>query len=91
MVESTMPNVKRTFTLPDEISQNLDETIPSRERSKFIAVLLQDGLRERKRQDLMNLLDGLPRKKVSDGLLSEDMLREIRDGRAQEILDNSQP
>jgi hypothetical protein len=86
-----MPNVKRTFTLPDGISKELDAAIPSRERSKFIAVLLQDGLREKKRQDLMNLLDGLPRKKTSDGVLSEDVLREIRDGRAQNILDNSQP
>ncbi len=85
-----MPSIKRTFTLPDEISRDLDKAIPSRERSKFIAVLLKDGLREKKRQELMDLLNGLPRKKSSDGILSEDVLREIRDGRAQEILANNQ-
>lgn len=84
-----MGNVKRTFTLPDEVSQELDEAIPNRERSKFLAVTLQEALRQRKRGELMELLDDLPRNKASDGVQAEDVLREIRDERAQEILDNS--
>lgn len=38
---------------------------------------------------LLELLNTLPRKKVQDGVRSEDLLREVRDTRSQEILDNS--
>lgn len=85
-----MANVKRTFTLPDEISEELDAAIPSRERSKFIARTLKEALRKKKQGELMRLLDDLPRKHEPDGILAEDVLRDIRDGRAQEILDNGQ-
>ncbi|MBT8410896.1 MAG: hypothetical protein KJP02_03735 [Octadecabacter sp.] len=84
-----MATTKRTFSIPEEISDELDAAIPSRERSKFIAITLQEALRNRKRQELMELLDALPRSKTPDGRLSEDILRDIRDTRAQDILDNS--
>jgi metal-responsive CopG/Arc/MetJ family transcriptional regulator len=84
-----MPNVKRTFTLPDEVSTQLNEVIPNKERSKFISSSLRDALRERKKSDLLDLLANMPRKKNPNGLKSEDVLREIRSGRAQEILANS--
>ena len=87
----TMGNVKRTFTLPDEVSQELDEVIPNRERSKFIAATLQEALRQKKRDELMRLLDNLPRDTSLDGVQAEDVLREIRDTRADEILSNSRP
>lgn len=86
-----MGNVKRTFTLPDEVSQELDEVIPNRERSKFIAATLQEALRQKKRDELMKLLDDMPRDKTLDGVQSEDVLREIRDTRADEVLSNSRP
>ena len=86
-----MGNIKRTFTLPDEVSQELDEVIPNRERSKFIATTLQEALRQKKRDELMKLLDDMPRDKTLDGVQAEDVLREIRDTRADEILSNSRP
>lgn len=86
-----MGNVKRTFTLPDEVSQELDEVIPNRERSKFIATTLQKALRQKKRDELMKLLDDMPRDKAVDGVQSEDVLREIRDTRADEILSHARP
>lgn len=82
---------KRTFTLPEEVSQDLDETIPSRERSKFVAVTLREALRKKKHEELLSLLDTFPRKKDPDGRLSEDVLREIREGRAHQLIDNIQP
>lgn len=84
-----MSTTKRTFSIPEEISDELDAAIPSRERSKFIAITLQEALRNRKRQDLMDLLDELPRSKTPDGRRAEDILRDIRDTRPQDILDNS--
>jgi len=44
-----MPNVKRTFTLPGEVSAHLDEAIPNKERSRFISTSLREALHERKK------------------------------------------
>jgi len=84
-----MPNVKRTFTLPDDVSAQLDEAIPNKERSKFIASSLRDALRQRKKEELLGLLSNIPRKANPDGLKSEDVLREIRSNRAKEVIANS--
>ena len=84
-----MPNVKRTFTLPNDVSTQLDEVIPNKEKSKFISSSLRNALRERKKKNLLKLLSDIPRKSNSEGLKSEDVLREIRLSRAQEIITNS--
>jgi len=84
-----MPNVKRTFTLPDDVSAQLDEAIPNKERSKFISISLREALRERKKKELLDLLSNMPRKPNPEGVKSEDILTEIRSGRAQEITANS--
>ena len=84
-----MPNVKRTFSIPADVSAELDDTVPNKERSKFIASSLREALRERKRQALLELLAGMPGQENPDGIKSEDVLREIRSGRADEILSNS--
>ena len=85
-----MANVKRTFTLPDVISAELDATIPNRQRSKFIATTVQEALRNRKQAKLMKFLETMPHSKKVDGILAEDVLHEMRQKRAQEILDHAQ-
>lgn len=84
-----MPNVKRTFSIPDDLSAELDVVVPNKERSKFIASSLREALRERKREELLELLSNIPRKENPDGIKSEDVLREIRSNRADEIISNS--
>jgi len=84
-----MASVRRTFTLPEAVSTELDDEVPNRERSAFIARSLERALQERKREKLLKLLDTLPRKANPEGLRSEDVLREIRDTRANDILDAS--
>ena len=84
-----MPNVKRTFTIPDDISSKLDETIPNRERSKFIAITLREALKDRKRKELLAMLDNIEPKKNPTNIASEDIMRKIRSERAQEIVSNS--
>jgi metal-responsive CopG/Arc/MetJ family transcriptional regulator len=84
-----MPNVKRTFTLPDEVSTQLNEVIPNKERSKFISSSLREALRERKKNDLLSLLANMPRKENPNDLKSEEILSEIRSCRANEIIANS--
>ena len=87
--EYVMPNVKRTFSIPDDISVELDKAVPNKERSKFIASSLREALRERKRDELLHLLSNMPRKENPNGISSEDALREIRTNRAEEIMHNS--
>ena len=77
-----MPTVKRTFSIPADLSADLDVAVPNRERSKFIVSSLRDALQERKRTQLLDLLDRIPGKENLDGTQSEDVLREIRSGRA---------
>ncbi len=84
-----MPNVKRTFTLPDDVRSQLNEAIPIKERSKFISLSLRESLRNWQKNELLNLIENIPIKSNNNGLKSEDMLREIRSNRAQEIIDNS--
>ncbi|MEL6748903.1 MAG: hypothetical protein AAFO09_01260 [Pseudomonadota bacterium] len=84
-----MPNIKRTFTIPDEVSKQLDRAIPSKERSRFIYISLRNALYERKKNELLGLLSSMPRKANPEGYKSEDILREIRSNRAQEIIANS--
>lgn len=84
-----MPNVKRTFTIPDDISSDLDETIPNRERSKFIAITLREALKDRKRNELLAMLANITPKKNPANIASEDVMRKIRSERAREIVSNS--
>ena len=84
-----MPNVKRTFSIPDDVSVELDAVVPNKERSKFIARSLREALRERKREELLELLSNIPRKENPDGIKSENILMEIRSHRADDIIYNS--
>ncbi len=84
-----MPSVKRTFTIPDDVSAKLDQTVPHRERSKFIAMTLREALKERKRQELLAMLDEIEPKKNPTGIAAEDVMRKIRTERAQNVASNS--
>ena len=84
-----MANVKRTFSIPQDISVELDQAVPNKERSKFIALSLREALRERKRNELLHFLANVSRAENPDGVASEDVLREIRAHRADEILHNN--
>ena len=85
-----MATVKRTFTLPDDISEQLDKTVPNKERSKFIAVSLREALKERNKEKLLEMLEKGPRWKNSTGRNSEGVLREIREKRTQTLISNVQ-
>tara|TARA_B110000977_G_scaffold183368_1_gene245933 strand:- start:577 stop:831 length:255 start_codon:yes stop_codon:yes gene_type:complete len=84
-----MASIRRTFSIPDEISTEFDNIIPSRERSKFIALTLREALQEKKREELLALLKKLPMKEIPQGVQSEDILRKMRDEHAQQIISNS--
>lgn len=84
-----MPGVKRTFSIPHDISTELDATIPKKRRSGFIALSLREALREHKRKQLPGLLSGISGKDNPDDFRSEELLREIRSARAMEIISDA--
>ncbi len=84
-----MANVKRTFTLPEDVSAELDVCIPNKERSKFIARTLRDALQERKRQAALNVLENITPQKIPAGKKGVvEALRDIRQSTFQELKDN---
>ena len=52
-----MGTVKRTFSISDEVSTELDETIPNQERSKFITQTLAEALKKKNSEKMMQALD----------------------------------
>ena len=54
-----MPTVKRVFSIPNDISAKLDESVPNQERSKFVTKTLAEALQKMKRKELIRVLDEL--------------------------------
>ena len=84
-----MANVKRTFTLPEDISEQLDKNVPNKERSKFIALMLREALQERKRKAALDILKGIQPQKIPAGKKGVvDALRDVRQSTFQELADS---
>ncbi len=84
-----MASVKRTFSIPKEVSQDLDGLVPPRERSKFIVLSLQEALAKKKQQSFAAMLNALQPTPNSLGISSEQALREDRENRADDMLTHS--
>ncbi len=84
-----MPNIKRTFSIPDMISQELDAVIPSKERSKFISQTLQDALKRKKKERLLEALEGIKPVANHSNQSSEAVLRTLREERIQSLVTNN--
>ena len=81
-----MANVKRTFTLPEDISEQLDMSIPNKERSKFIALSIRGALQERKRQAVLDALQNIQPRKIPEGKKGViEALRDVRQSTFQEL------
>lgn len=81
-----MPNVKRTFSLPEDVSEQLDKNVPNKERSKFIALTLREALQERKRQAALDVLRGIQPQKIPAGKKGVvDALRDVRQSTFEEL------
>lgn len=84
-----MANVKRTFSLPAELSTALDATIPNKERSKFIAITLKEALQEKKRNALLALLNATTPTKIPKGKKGVvEALRDMREADFKELQSN---
>ena len=56
---TAMPIVKRTFSIPDDVSAELDQTIPNQERSKFVTQTLIEALKQKNRDNLVQAIDDI--------------------------------
>lgn len=72
-----MAMVKRTFSIPDDVSETLNKTIPNQERSKFISKLLVDALKKRNRKKLVDAIDNIQKWEAQDES-AVDIIRRIR-------------
>ncbi|NOZ11185.1 MAG: hypothetical protein GXP09_09125 [Gammaproteobacteria bacterium] len=82
-----MPIVKRTFSIPDKISAELDQTIPNQERSKFIAQTLAEALKQRNRDKLVQAIDDVEAWEPTDEPVVET-IRKIREAQSARLADN---
>ena len=83
-----MPIIKRTFSIPDEVSAELDQTIPNQERSKFVTQTLTEALKQKNREKLVQAIDGIETWKSSDEPVVE-VIRKIRDAQGVRLTSNS--
>ena len=72
-----MGTVKRTFSIPEEVSTELDETIPNQERSKFITQTLAEALKKKNCEKLMQAIDEVETWEAGDESVVET-IRKIR-------------
>ncbi len=79
-----MPIVKRTFSIPDEVSTELDQTIPNQERSKFITQTLIEALKLKNRDKLIQAIDAIETWEPSEEPVAE-IIRKIRDSQSARL------
>ena len=76
-----MSVIKRTFSLPDDVSDLLNESVPNQERSKFITLLISNALKKRKINALLEAIDQLEPEKTQGESIVE-VIRRIRQTKA---------
>ena len=79
-----MPIVKRTFSIPDEVSAELDQTIPNQERSKFITQTLIEALKQKNREKLVQAIDNIETWEPTDEPIVET-IRKIREAQSTRL------
>lgn len=85
-----MRSTKRSFSLPSEVSTDLDETVPSQERSSFVAKAVRKELEAVKRQKFLEYLDAMEFQppQEDDTPSSVEIIRELREGRTNQLANN---
>ncbi len=72
-----MAVIKRTFSIPDEVSKQLNSAVPSQGRLMFVTNILTQVPKEKKRKKLLDALDSIKPWKVSEEPVV-DIIRKIR-------------
>jgi metal-responsive CopG/Arc/MetJ family transcriptional regulator len=80
-----MSIIKRTFSIPDEVSAELDQTIPNQERSKFVTQTLSEALKQKNREKLVQAIDEIETWESSEEPVVE-IIRKIRDTQSARLV-----
>ena len=80
-----MSIIKRTFSIPDEVSSELDQTIPNQERSKFVTQTLSEALKHKNREKLVQAIDEIETWESSEEPVVE-IIRKIRDTQSARLV-----
>ncbi len=77
---------KRSFSIPQAVSAQLDEMVPEKKRSAFVAEALAAALHERQRMALLDLIDITKPQAGPDGVSSAvEIIRASREGRVHQL------
>jgi len=82
-----MKNVERIpakFNLPVDLTERLAETVPSGQRSRFVAKAIEEALNSEAKQRLLDMLDSLPARSTG-GKDSVEVLRQLREERMNRL------
>ncbi len=79
-----MAIVKRTFSIPDDVSAMLDAAIPNQRRSRFITRTISEALQKRNCEKLIGALDNIAPWEPTDEPVV-DTIRKIRQAQARGI------
>ena len=84
-----MQNIKESFILPKKSNIKPKAMISHKESDNMMLYSLMNVLQEQKKRECLEFITNFSRIKSFEGIQSEDVLREIRSGRAQEIMTHS--
>lgn len=79
-----MSTVKRTFSISEDVSTELDEVISDQERSKFVTQSIVEALQKLHNKNLIDALDNIvPWEKSEESVI--DIIRKIRGSRSAKL------
>ena len=77
----------RSFTLPEEVCQYLDE-LPGNSKSRFVSQTLRREVRNKRKRKALEILDSIVPMKNDGTKSSVDLVREVRDRRREDIINS---
>ncbi len=80
----------RTYSLPNEVAHFID-SLPKRERSKFVSSHLSRAVKFQSKQRLLSALDAIVPVNDGDERNSVDLVKEARERRLEQVMDNTKP
>ena len=81
-------SVTRSYSIPDDVASFID-TLPKRERSKFVATTLRQAVMQQSAQTAMDVLESIVPIQADNKKSSCDLLDEARAQRQDQLLTNT--
>jgi len=76
----TTKSIKRTFSIPKETLETLDQLIPKTTRSRFVSMAIIKELQQKGKEEALKVLENMEKFKLS----SDEIIKTIRQIREEE-------